>query len=240
MILAAGFGTRLRPLTDTCPKPLIDVGGKPMIAFALELVRSAGITEIAINLHHLGKQIRDTLGHGKIHGVHITYFEEDPILDTGGGISAARSFLEGGDFVVLNADTVTDLPLTEMIAFHRERRATATMFLRRDPEAARYGLIEIDSHGRIRRFLGQPAEVDEPLTRLMFGGVHILSPRVFEYLPDGIYSITRQTYPRLLAAAEPLYGYVFDGYWQVLDTPEGLEAGRAQAAQRGAASRSST
>lgn len=232
MILAAGFGKRLQPLTDSCPKPLIDVGGQPMIAYPLALVRQAGIREVAINLHHLGEQIRETLGHGENYGVRITYFEENPILDTGGAVAAARSFLEGEDFVVLNADTVTDLPLIDMIAVHRQCRALATMFLRPDPEAARYGLIEIDADRRIQRFLGEPARAPEPLTALMFGGVHVLSPDVFTYMSPGIYGITRRTYPRMLAAGEPLYGYVYDGYWQLLDTHAGLAAGRAALARR--------
>lgn len=240
MILAAGLGTRLRPLTDDCPKPLIDVGGRPMIAYPLALVREAGISEVAINLHHLGGQIRATLGHGENHGVRITYFEEDPILDTGGGIAAARDFLAGDEFVVLNADTLTELPIADMIEFHRKHESTATMFLRDDPDASRYGLVEIDERQRIRRILGQPAEVGKPLRGLMFGGVHVFSPRVFDYMPAGIYSITKQTYPRLLEAEEPLYGYVFNGTWKLLDTPEGLAAGRTFVNQRKPAAESST
>lgn len=231
MILAAGFGTRLDPLTKTCPKPLIDVGGQPMIALPLAMLRRAGIMEVAVNLHHLGEQIRDALGQGEKQGVRITYFEEPEILDTGGGIANARAFLEGDDFAVLNADTMTDLPLAEMIAFHRRERALATMFLRSDPEAERYGPIEIDAGARIRRVLGHPADAPGPLRTLMFGGVHVFSPRVFEYMPAGKYSITRVTYPRMLAADEPLSGYVFDGYWQLLDTHEGLAAGRARIAR---------
>jgi NDP-sugar pyrophosphorylase family protein len=240
MILAAGLGTRLRPLTDTCPKPLIDVGGQPMIAFPLALIRSASIVEVAINLHHHGEQIRQALGHGENYGVRITYFEEPRILDTGGGIANARSFLEGGEFVVLNADTMTDLPLADMIAFHRRQGALATMFLRPDAQAARYGLVEIDDDSRIRRVLGYPADVPGPLRPLMFGGVHVFSPRVFAYMPPGEYSITRATYPRLLAANEPLAGYVFDGHWQLLDTHDGLAAGRALATQRKSRRQSST
>jgi NDP-sugar pyrophosphorylase family protein len=232
MILAAGFGKRLQPLTDSCPKPLIDVGGQPMIAYALALVRRAGIIEVAVNLHHLGEQIRGRLGHGEKHGVHITYFEENPILETGGAVAAARSFLDGDDFVVLNADTITDLPLSDMIAYHRQRQAVATMFLRSDPQAARFGLIEIDDGHRIRRFLGQPERVSRPLTPFMFGGVHVFSPRVFDYMAPGVYSITRATYPRLLAAGEPLFGFVYQGYWQLLDTPAGLAAGRAALGRR--------
>jgi NDP-sugar pyrophosphorylase family protein len=240
MILAAGFGKRLHPLTATCPKPLIDVGGQPMIAFPLALIRAAGITEVAINLHHLGEQIRATLRKGENYGVHLTYFDEPRLLDTGGGIANARSFLEGDDFVVLNADTMTDLPLGDMISFHRRQAAVATMFLRSDPEVERYGPIEIDDRLRIRRVLGRPATVEGSLQRFMFGGVHVFSARVFEYMAPGIYSITRDTYPQLLEAGEPLAGYVFEGYWQLLDTPAGLAAGRAAVAERRARSQSST
>src|SRR5258706_2851077 len=92
MILAAGKGTRLRPLTDSIPNPLIDVAGQPMIAFPLQLLRNAGIQDVVINLHHLGEQIRSALGDGSTYGVRIRYSEEDPILDSGGGIAAAREF----------------------------------------------------------------------------------------------------------------------------------------------------
>jgi mannose-1-phosphate guanylyltransferase len=230
MILAAGLGTRLRPLTDTTPKPLLEVAGRPMIAFALQLVRAAGIVEVVINLHHLGEQIRRTLGDGSAYGLHITYSEEDPILDTGGAIAAARWFLDGDTFVVVNGDTVVDLDLRDVVAFHRERGALATMVLRPDPQAARYGLVEIDTGARVRRILGHPARVNAPLTALMFAGVHVFEPRAFAYFPPGAYSSTRQVYPRLLDHAEPVFGYVHHGYWRVLDTPTDLEAGRRELA----------
>jgi NDP-sugar pyrophosphorylase family protein len=230
MILAAGFGTRLRPLTDTVPKPLIDVAGRPMIGYALALVRAAGITEVAINLHHLGDRIRRALGSGGEYGVSITYFEEDPILETGGGIAAARSMLDSGPFVVLNSDTITFIDLAEVVRFHQQRHATATLVLRPDAEAAGYGTLEIDGSQRIRRILGRPAQlpsgIEAPLQALMFAGIHVMEPRVFDYLEPGIYSIIRKGYPEMLAADEPMYGYVHQGFWRVLDTPEGLEEGR--------------
>src|SRR5262245_7352309 len=95
MILAAGKGTRLRPLTDTVPKPLLEVAGRPMITFSLQLLRAAGIKEVMINLYHLGEQIRNCLGDGSAYGLRIMYSQEDPILDTGGAIAAVREFLDG-------------------------------------------------------------------------------------------------------------------------------------------------
>lgn len=226
MILAAGLGTRLRPLTDTVPKPIIDVAGHPMIAYPLAVAREAGIHEVIINLHHLGGEIRRTLGDGRRYGVSITYSEEDPILDTGGAIKKAEPFLAGDTFVVLNGDTVIDLDLRAVIDWHRARGATATMVLRPDPGEEGYGAIEIDAAGRIRRFLGQPEHVAGTLTPMMFTGVHVFEPRIFNYMRPGRFGINAETYPAMLAAGEPLFGYHFDGFWSVLDTHALLAAGR--------------
>jgi mannose-1-phosphate guanylyltransferase len=230
MILAAGFGSRLRPLTDRMPKPLLRVGGHPMIAYPLTILREAGIREVLINLHHLGDQIREAIGDGSKYGMSITYSEEDPILDTGGAIKKAEPFLRGGTFAVLNSDTVLDLCLADVVEQHRRLGALATMVLRPDRDAVRYGVIEIDSSRRIRRFLGRPAEVNgaETLTPLMFAGVHVFEPAVFSYMENGRFGINVSTYPRMMQAGCPLYGFVFRGYWRVLDTHAGLAEGRAE------------
>lgn len=227
MILAAGKGTRLRPLTETVPKPLIEVAGRPMIAFALQLLHRAGIEEVVINLHHLGEQIRRVLGDGSAYNMRITYSEENPILDTGGAIEAARPFLSGGTFVVVNADVVIDLELQKVIDFHRRHGATVTMVLRPDPQAERKDDVGVDAAHRVRRFLGQ-SYGNEATTgeRFLFASVHVFEPRVFEYMRPGVYSITRDVYPRLLRAKEPICGYIHRGYWRVLDTPQDLAAGR--------------
>jgi NDP-sugar pyrophosphorylase family protein len=209
-----------------------------MIAFALQLLRDAGIQEVVINLHHLGEQIRRRLGEGSAYGVRITYSEEHPILDTGGAIAAAKEFLGGETFVVLNADTVIDLRLRDVIDFHRQHGATATMVLRPDPDAARHDAITLDATHRMRSILGHRAggvsDSDPSRKRLMYAGIMVLEPRVFDYMGQGVFSITRDVYPRLLSAAEPLYGYVHEGYWRVLDTPEDLAAGRRELAERSA------
>ncbi len=232
MILAAGFGSRLRPLTDRIPKPLVTVGGHPLIAYPLALLRAAGIREVIVNLHHRGNALRAALGDGAAYGMAITYSEEPAILDTGGGIRQAQAFLGGDRFVVLNSDCVMDLDLRALIAWHAHRRALATMVLRRDRDVARYGAIEIDADQRIRRFLGQPAGLAAALTPLMFTGVHVFEPAVFDHMAQGRFGITRQTYPAMLAAGCALFGYVFDGYWRVLDTHAGLAEGRHDLATR--------
>lgn len=231
MILAAGLGTRLRPLTLDRPKPLVDVCGRPLIAYNLLLLRRYGITEVIINLHHHGDALRAALGDGSELGVNIVYSPEDPLLDTGGAIKNAQALLAADDFLVMNGDTIIDVRLDELVAAHRARAATATLVLRRDPEQARYGLVEVDPGNRIRRFLGRTAAGDatEPLTPYMFAGVHVLSPRVFDHMPTvRAFSITRETYPAMLAANEPLCGFPFPGFWRVIDTANDLERARVE------------
>lgn len=231
MVLAAGLGTRLRPLTLDRPKPLVAVHGRPLIAYNLLLLRRYGVTEVIINLHHHGEALRAALGDGAAFGVRILYSPEDPLLDTGGAIKNAAPLLGDDDFLVLNGDTIIDLPLDTLIAAHRAHGAAATLVLRTDPEQARYGLVEIDDTRRIRRFLGRPSAVPVPLTAYMFAGVHVLSRRVFDYMPEvRTFSITRHTYPAMLEAGEQLYGLPFAGFWRVIDTAADLERASAELA----------
>lgn len=224
MVLAAGLGTRLRPLTDDRPKALVDVAGRPVITYNLALLRRFGITDVVVNLHHHGDVLRATLGDGSRFGLTIAYSPEDPLLDTGGGIRHAQRLLGDEDFLVMNGDTIIDLALDRLIAAHRARGAAATLVLRHDPEQARYGEIGIDVDGRIRRFLGRPDVVDVPLVPYMFAGVHVLSPVVFDFMPPaGPFSITHATYPAMLAAGVALHGFPFDGFWHVIDTPADRE-----------------
>lgn len=220
MVLAAGLGTRLRPLTDERPKALVEVGGRPLITYGLDLLRRYGITDVVVNLHWHGEALRSALGDGSRFGLAIRYSDEHELLDTGGGIKRAQPWLGGDDFVVLNSDTIIDVPLDRVIACHSARGADATLVLRRDPDQARYGEIEIDADERVRRFLGQPQGMARPLTPYMFAGVHVLSQRVFDFMPSGgAFSITRHTYPAMLAAGAALYGFPFAGFWRVIDTP---------------------
>lgn len=223
MILAAGLGTRLRPLTHTIPKALVPVAGRPLIEYGLFFLKSQGIAEAVINLHHLGENIRAALGDGSIYGLRITYSPEDPILDTGGGIKKAQAFLGDETFVVLNCDTILDLDLSTVLAAHRRNRAAATLVLRPDPDAARYGIVETDASCRIRRFLGQPADVSEPLSAFMFTGLQVLEPKIFACMPEAKpFSTTRETYPQMLRAGEPLYGFTHHGPWMVVDDAAGM------------------
>ena len=228
MVLAAGQGTRLRPVTDRIPKALVPVAGRPMIEFALLLLRRYDIRDIVINLHHFGTQIEDHLGDGRRFDVNISYSRETELLETGGGLLKAKSFLQNDTFIVINTDTLIDVDLAELLNDHRQKHAAATLVLRPDADADRYGSIDIAADGRVCRFLEHRSTVKPfgAIRKLMFTGLQILEPRVFDYM-DGSglkkFSTTRETYPRMLRAGERLFGHCFEGFWQDLGTRERIE-----------------
>ncbi|HEY8514437.1 MAG TPA: NDP-sugar synthase [Candidatus Binatia bacterium] len=238
MILAAGRGTRLRPLTDTTPKPLIDVAGHPLIAYGLALLRTHGIHDVVVNVHHLREKLRAALGDGSRYGVRIHWSIEETLLDTGGGIRFAAPLLEellapdvtdrrDAPIVVLNGDVVSEIPITDVVRFHRERDALATFVLRDDPRAASYGTFGIDAEGRIRRFLGR-GDDSPTLRELMFASVQVLDPRMLELMPSGRpFGTMRELYPELFERGERFFGYVYDGRWYTADTEEDLARARA-------------
>src|SRR5438552_8545786 len=149
MVLAAGLGTRLRPLTDTLPKPLLPVAGRPLLEWNLLILKRHGITEVIINLHHLGEQIVRALRDGARLGLRLAYSHEPTLQGTGGGIKQATPFLKDGPFLVLNGDTLSDCDLTALIAAHRVSGALATLAVRDDPEAASWVPVTLDVRGRI-------------------------------------------------------------------------------------------
>jgi NDP-sugar pyrophosphorylase family protein len=226
MVLAAGRGTRLAPLTDRLPKPLMPVAGKPLLGRILEFLHAGGIAEVVINLHHLGHLIEQEIGDGARFGVRVRYSWEPHILDTGGGIKQAEPLLEGEPFVVANGDSLLELSLRDVVEFHRARGGIATIVLRPAPDAANWGLIELDPDDRVRRVVGlPPGPVDVPLRGFMFPGLHVFEPEVFRFMDVGAsFGVIRETYPRLLGAGERVNGFVTDARWITIDTPESLAA----------------
>lgn len=225
MIFAAGRGTRLAPLTNHTPKPLLPVAGRPLLEHILEFLVAGGIRDVVINLHHLGAQIAAHLGDGARFGVHIRYSWEDPILDTGGGLKHAEALLAGEPFVVVNGDSLLELSLGDIIAHHRAHGALATIAVRPDPEAGRYGLVELDAEDRVHRISGRPATIPYggPLRGFMFPGLQVLDPEIFSWMESNLaYGIMKVTYPRLLEAGRPVVGFVTQARWVNIDTPDAL------------------
>jgi NDP-sugar pyrophosphorylase family protein len=220
MILAAGLGTRLRPLTDAIPKPLLPVGGAPLIIWNLLLLRRHGVQEVIINLHYLGHLIEKELGDGSKLGMRIAYSPEPTLLGTGGGLKQAEWFFHGEPFLVLNGDTLCELDLTALCRFHTQHNPLATMVVREDPEAQRWGALELDADQRVVRINGRGRTLDGPLTTRMFAGIHIVHPRLLRSVSAGRESSIIDAYVHEIERGESVLGYSLRGYWSDVGTPQ--------------------
>lgn len=216
-VLAAGLGTRLRPLTDELPKPLFPIARVPLVAFALKLLARHGIRQVAMNLHHLGEAVERAVGDGAAFGVHVTYSREQPILGTGGGLQRMRAWLDE-TFVVVNSDIVLDHDVAGLARRHAERGALATMVLR---DEAGVRDVEIDRDGLVHRVVGRGAATTASLGGYGFTGVHVLEPRLLDYLPrEGVSCVIRQGYAPALERGERVLSERATGYWADAGTPE--------------------
>lgn len=222
MILAAGRGQRLDPLTTIIPKPLFPVLNKPILALILEYLAKFAIEEVIINLHHLASLIPQVMKDGSLCNIKLSYSYEPQILGTAGGVKKVEELLKGGTFLLYNGDTLIDLDLTEAIAFHRAKGALATLVLRKDKEAPQYGLIRVGADGRVVQFLEHPSPiVTEKIYETMFTGVHILESAILKEIPANQYcGFSEEVYPKLIRKGYPIYGYLFTGYWIDIGTPE--------------------
>jgi NDP-sugar pyrophosphorylase family protein len=220
MILAAGFGERLWPLTADRTKPALPVLGKPLVGYVAEYLARFGISDILVNLHHEPDSVRRALGDGQQFGVHLEYVHEPVILGTSGALDNARAMLEDGPFVVVNGKLITDIDLNAAMAEHRQRNALATLVLRRNEKFERFSFVEVRD-GLVQRFAGMPSRDSWPDgdAPLMFTGIHIIEPRLFDYIPRGVFSDSViDVYPPAIAKGERIIGHVARGTWYELST----------------------
>jgi NDP-sugar pyrophosphorylase family protein len=217
MILAAGYGERLWPLTADRTKPALPVLGTPLVGYVAEYLARFGITEIVVNLHHHPDSVRRALGDGSRFGVKLEYVHEPVILGTSGAIDNARALLEGDTFVVINGKLITDIDLDKALAQHRRRNALATLVLLENSKREKFSEVEVKD-GLVTKFAGMPA-AHAANTPLMFTGIQILESRIFEYVPRGAFShSTVEVYPRAIANGERIVAHVAEGMWYELST----------------------
>lgn len=225
-LLAAGFGTRLKPQTDTTPKPLLPVAGRPLIDWNLSLIARSGFPRVIINLHHLGDQIIAYVGDGSRWGLEVVYSKEDPILDTGGGIKNIEHLLRHEHLVTINSDILIggDFSLRDFAQNHLARKEAALvhMLLRVDPKARNYGSLGTAEDGRVLSFLGKQYQPGVITEERMFTGIQILQRGVFAYMPPkgSVFSITRDTLVKVLVDEQRVDSTRYDGYWSDMGTPE--------------------
>lgn len=235
MILAAGFGTRLGPITQRRPKPMLPVCGAPLVRWAVGWLAHHGVRDVAINLHHLGEQIEAELGDGSALGVRIRYSpEHGMILGTGGGVRQARSLIDDGHespIVIVNGKILVDLDLSAVLEAHRRchelHGAEATMVLRPDPEGQWGRPLRLDADGRLVELVGERSpHVREPVGGpLMFTGVHVVQPSFLDRIPpEGEQCVVRTAY-RAAAKEGRVFGVVTERYWWEHSTPERYRQG---------------
>jgi NDP-sugar pyrophosphorylase family protein len=234
MILAAGLGTRLRPLTDDRPKALVEIAGRTMLEMALARLRALGVSEAIINTHHYAEMLRAYLEAHRYFGMSIEISHEEALLDTGGGVKkAAWFFLQGGErdepFIVHNVDVISSIDLASMVRLHTERNALATLAVQARPTSRP---LLFDESGQFRRRAAAGALSEEPGMRaLAFSGIHVISPRIFERITEeGGFSII-DSYVRLAAEGERIVAFRADAYyWRDLGRPENIAQAERDAA----------
>lgn len=221
MVLAAGFGTRLQPLTRILPKPMFPVLGRPLLSHTFDLLRSANISEAAINIHHLPNCIIDYFKKEKP-PLNLHFSREEKILGTAGGIKKMQSFLEGGPFILINSDIITDIDLNLVIDFHKKKNSKLTLVVKQDSSPEQYDPIEVCENGRIVHFVGASSmDLPDNTTRVMFTGIQIMEPEIFERIPPGqFYRTTEDLFPQMVEDGVPIYGYLYDGYWKDMGNRE--------------------
>jgi NDP-sugar pyrophosphorylase family protein len=226
MILAAGLGTRLRPLTDDRPKALVEVAGRTLLELTLARLRAAGICEVIINTHHFADMLAEYLRAHQNFGMNIEISYEEVLLDTGGGLKRAAPFFLDSDepFLVHNVDVLSTIDFDRMLLFHREHKGLATLAVQ-DRPTSRYLLFDENNHlcGRRAGLTGE-SELVRPVAEpraFAFSGIHILSPRVFSFMSEeGIFSVIPM-YLRLAGQMELILGFPADQYfWRDMGRPE--------------------
>jgi N-acetyl-alpha-D-muramate 1-phosphate uridylyltransferase len=230
MILAAGKGTRLGRMTKSIPKVLLDINGKSLLRLAVENCTESGFDDIIINVHHLADMVEDEIKRLKNDGFRITVSDErDKLLETGGGLYKAKDFFDRDPFLLCNADTVTDLDLSALYRYHLEMKGLATLAVR-NRTGKRYLLV--DQNGLMKGWCNKSTgeriiacDENEDLSEIAFSGRHIIEPEIFNYMTDGVYTMTALYLH--LAESHRIVTFREDrGYWLTVGTQEDLENAR--------------
>ncbi|MFN2594159.1 MAG: sugar phosphate nucleotidyltransferase [Actinomycetota bacterium] len=212
VIMAGGEGSRLRPLTSNVPKPMLPVGNRPLMEHIIELCRDHGFTDVVATVQFLASLVRNYFGDGSDLGVALSYSVEEAPLGTAGSVLAARDLLSG-PFVVISGDALTDIDLREVVAFHREREAAATLVLKHMPDPLEFGIVMTNDRGEIERFLEKPSW-GQVFSDTINTGIYVLEPEVLDLIPvDQPYDFSSELFPAMLDKGLPIFGYITDSYW---------------------------
>ncbi|KUO58043.1 MAG: hypothetical protein APF84_18645 [Gracilibacter sp. BRH_c7a] len=211
MIMAAGVGSRLMPLTATIPKPMVSIVNKPVMEYCVILLKNHGIKDIIANTHYLPDCITNYFSDGQVFGVNLSYSFEKDLLGTAGGVKNNKWFLDQ-KFIVISGDALTNVNISEMLTFHKQKKALATLALKSVRDVTQYGVVVTDDNNQITAFQEKPKK-EEALSNLVNTGIYIFEPEIFDYIPDGFYDFGKGLFPKLVSLNGAIYGYETKDYW---------------------------
>jgi NDP-sugar pyrophosphorylase family protein len=214
LILAAGYGTRLEPLTLAVPKPMVPIVNLPTMQHNIELLRRHGFCDIVANVHYYPEQIENYFSDGFDFNVNLSYSYEKALLGTAGGVKqmARRCDRIKETFLVLSSDALTDINLNKMVEYHKRKQALVTIALAKVEDVKDFGVASLESDNRIVGFQEKP-KPEEALSNLANTGIYIFEPEVLDLIPDGFYDFGKQLFPTLIKERAPIFGYKMVEYW---------------------------
>lgn len=219
-MLVGGFGTRLRPLTITTPKPMLPLVNIPFLEIELLHLKEYGVEEVILSTGFLPAVFDEYFGDGSRLGMKLVHVTEKKPLGTCGAIRNVRKYLGDGPVIVCNGDILTDLDIGALVEYHREKNAVVTITLTRVEDPTPYGLVPLDENCRVKKFLEKTSSPDQIVTNLINAGTYILDPAILDKVPYGqMYSFEHQLFPDLLDRGAPMFGYPSACYWLDLGTP---------------------
>ena len=212
MILAAGLGTRLRPLTNTVSKPMVEMANRPCMEHAVRLLAKYGVKDIIVNLHYMPEVIKDHFGDGSAFNVNITYSYEKELMGTAGGFKRVQQFFGNEPALIISGDALTDINLDQLYRFHQENEGIATLALKQVADPTQYGVVVRNNH-TITQFQEKP-KIEDAISNLANTGIYLFDTKIFNHIPaDTFYDFGKQVFPELLAKGEKVCGYVMSEYW---------------------------
>ena len=229
MLLAAGLGTRLRPLTYELPKPMVPILGRPVMEHILRLLARHGFDDVIANLHYFPDLIRGRFGDGSDYGVRLAYSFEPELMGTAGGVRNAREHFGDETFLVISGDALTDIDLTALMKTHKEKGGIATLALKRVDDPREFGVVIVAEDGRIQGFQEKP-DPAEALSNLGNCGIYVFEPEIFDYFPEPDFvDWAMDVYPKLLEQDVSFYGHEFPEYWNDVGSLEEYRQGNFDA-----------
>ena len=229
MLLAAGLGTRLRPLTYELPKPMVPVLGRPVMEHIARLLGRHGFDDVIANLHYFPDLIREYFGDGSRQGIRLVYSFEEELMGTAGGVRNAREHFGGETFLVISGDALTDIDLTAFLETHKEKGGIATLALKRVDDPSQLGVVIVNDEGRIQGFQEKPAPGEE-LSNVGNCGIYMFEPEIFDYFPETEFvDWAQDVFPALLDQDVPFHGHEIAEYWNDVGSLEEYRQGNFDA-----------